>query len=476
MGFRVQPLPIDIPADDPFRNDLLDRRESAEVLTHLLASIEGPCVLAVDAAWGSGKTTFLDMWSQHLRNKGFPVAGFNAWETDFSEDPFIALSTELTEGIESGLDDSLAKKVAETKAMAGKVIRHVVPATIRLATSGVLDIDQLLKAEERLSTYRKAKDSLGDFKAALGKMATALAEARDGLPLIVMIDELDRCRPSYAVELLEIAKHLFSVDRIVFVLAVNRAQLSHSAKALYGHNFDANEYLKRFIDLDFQLPFPDRGEFISVAFERTGITSYFERIRVNESMGNYDIVYDMLKLFFNVPKLNLRQISQSIHRIGLVMASLSHDERALALGTTTALILRTFDTRLCWEFSIGEKTDLEVIDGMFRYIGEDSFLGVYDRILFETVIIFGYLEISGVDVRGKQNLNSPLLNRYHEAVNAAVDDGGASDRYLQHARGVTKFVQDMSKGHLRGRVGFKDSVHRIELLSPGLISASPTEY
>ena len=100
MGFRVQPPPIDIPEDDPFSNDLLDRRESAEVLTHLLASIEGPCVLAVDAAWGNGKTTFLGMWSQHLRNEGFPVVGFNAWETDFSEDPFIALSTELTEGLD----------------------------------------------------------------------------------------------------------------------------------------------------------------------------------------------------------------------------------------------------------------------------------------------------------------------------------------------------------------------------------------
>ena len=143
---------------------------------------------------------------QHLRNEGFPVAGFNAWETDFSEDPFIALSTELTEGLEFGLDGSLAEKVADTKAVAGKVIRHVVPAAIRVATSGVLDIDRLLKAEERLSTYRKAKGSLDDFKAALGDMAAALAEARGGRPLIVTIDELDRCRPSYAVELLEVAE------------------------------------------------------------------------------------------------------------------------------------------------------------------------------------------------------------------------------------------------------------------------------
>ena len=476
MGFRVQPPPIDIPADDPFRNDLLDRRESAEVLTHLLASIEGPCVLAVDAAWGNGKTTFLDMWSQHLCNEGFPVAGFNAWETDFSEDPFIALSTELTEGLEVGLDGSLAKKVADTKAVAGKVIRHVVPAAIRVATSGVLDIDQLLKAEERLSTYRKAKGSLDDFKAALGDMATALAEARDGLPLIVMIDELDRCRPSYAVELLEVAKHLFAVDGIVFVLAVNRAQLSHSVKALYGHEFDANEYLKRFIDLDFQLPFPDREKFVSAALEHMDIRTYFERTKDKESKGDHSLVRDIFMLFSSVSKINLRQVSQAAHRIGLVLASLASNERTFALGTVVALILRTLDDRMYRDFTLGEKTDLEIVDSLFSHVGEDWLLGKHDRILFEATIIIGYMEILGVDMVWQQKLDSPLLNRYREAINAVESDGSTEDKYLQHARGVVELIRSMSMGYLRGGgIGFKHSVRRIELLSPGLMGDPPSE-
>ena len=49
-----------------------------------------------------------------------------------------------------------------------------------------------------------------------------------------MVDELDRCRPSYAVELPEVVKHLFTVDGVVFVIAVNRAELTHSIRALYG--------------------------------------------------------------------------------------------------------------------------------------------------------------------------------------------------------------------------------------------------
>ena len=89
MGIRVQPLDIDIPAEDPFTNDLLGRKEAVEILTNILRSIEGPCVLAVDGAWGAGKTTFLKILSRYLRNHRIPIIEFNAWETDFAGDPFL---------------------------------------------------------------------------------------------------------------------------------------------------------------------------------------------------------------------------------------------------------------------------------------------------------------------------------------------------------------------------------------------------
>ena len=106
MGIRVQPLEVAVPKGDPFEYDLLDRKESADTLTSLIGSLEGPCVMGIDAPWGAGKTTFLEMWAQHMHNEGFPVVEFNAWETDFSQDPFIALATELEKGlgVEPGKD------------------------------------------------------------------------------------------------------------------------------------------------------------------------------------------------------------------------------------------------------------------------------------------------------------------------------------------------------------------------------------
>ena len=248
MGIRVQPVDIEVPEQDPFQNDLLDRKEPVRVLASLLRSIEGPCVLAVDGAWGAGKTTFLNILSIHLRRNDFRVVKFNAWETDFADDPFLALSQELTQHLRKGAPGTLQGRLDEVKIAAKEVVRRAIPGAIRLATASLLDVAPLLEketgqalasyAQSRLDNYLEARKSLRAFKESLEKLATELAGANNDLPLVVVIDELDRCRPSYAVELLETAKHLFTVDRVVFVLALNRVELAHSVRAVYGGGFE----------------------------------------------------------------------------------------------------------------------------------------------------------------------------------------------------------------------------------------------
>ena len=102
--------------------------------------------------------------------------------------------------------------------------------------------DNLAKEQ---SGYQKARSAIRDFRTILQEMAISLAESNENRPLVVVINELDRCRPTYAAKLLEVAKHLFAVDNIVFVLAVNRDQLDHSIRGLYGSEFDAKGYLRR---------------------------------------------------------------------------------------------------------------------------------------------------------------------------------------------------------------------------------------
>ena len=95
MTIRIQPRDIEIPKGDPFKYDLLEREEPIRVLTSLIASLEGSCVMSIDSSWGNGKTTFLRLWEQYLLDSDFLVIKFSAWETDFASDPLIALSKEL---------------------------------------------------------------------------------------------------------------------------------------------------------------------------------------------------------------------------------------------------------------------------------------------------------------------------------------------------------------------------------------------
>ena len=498
MGIRVQPREIEIPADDPFKNDLLGRREAVDTLTCLVGNLDGPCAIAVDAAWGFGKTTFLSMWSQHLRNREFPVLTFNAWETDFSDDPFLTLSTELTEGLQSSETKLPGEMIEKLKGASQEVLRWVVPSVIRFAASQVPLIGAQLSdgaaafAEERLSRYSKSRTSVERFRTVLANMATALSETNGNRPLMVLIDELDRCRPSYAVELLEVVKHLFSVNRIVFVMAVNCDQLAHSVKVLYGNDFDADGYLRRFFDVDFKLPAPERQAFIEAQLQATGIYDYFDQVAGPESysLNTYApnasarrrtgrTLLSVLFLFFGASDLSLRSVSQAIHRLGLLYASLRDDQVDHGMATTVALIIRTIDPKLYDRFIAGEASDGDVVDTIFDRPGLKTLRYDDPVASFEAAVIMAGLEDEIVKKPQLDTIHSPLWDRYsnwdrsdRKQFEEKESEDVAHLAETKHAKKVTGIVERMIQQG-SGVIGFGHAVRRLELLSAALIDNQP---
>ena len=470
MGIRIQPQEMEVPEDDPFKYDLLDRKEPVEILTHLVGSIEGPCVLAVNAAWGTGKTTFLRIWAQYLRNQGFPVIEFNAWETDFTEDPFVALSSELTDGLSKYTDDPLPEKVAAAKNAAKEVIKRAIPSIIRVATAGILDLSSLTEkeigqffasyAQERLAGYQEARKSIQNFRTVLQDMASTLAESSQNRPLVVVIDELDRCRPSYAVELLEVAKHLFSVNYIVFVLAINRSELAHSIRSLYGSDFDGDGYLRRFFDIDLQLPDPEREKFINALLEAIHIDQFFTRMHMHgrESQLEHD-AFKLLRVFLVKSDLSLRIIAQAIHRLGLMLASLRSDQPPFIILVVVVLILRMINSDLLHQFVHGEVSDKDVADALSKQPWTKMLHQTDEWGLLMAAIIAGAHEIG---------IQSALLQRYRDLANKKTSDNTTPDQAQQHAENVIRTAQDFCQGY-GSRVGFLQSVQRLELLSPDLL-------
>lgn len=506
MGIRIQPKEIEVPEDDPFKHDLLGREKPVEILTHLIGSVEGPCVLAIDAAWGTGKTTFIRMWSQYLRNENFPVIEFNAWENDFAGDPFVALSAELTDGLNKYTDKGkpLAQKIDTTKKAAAEVLRRAAPGVLRVATAGILDVSPLIEkeigqalasyAEERLSKYQETKDSVKAFKKSLKEIACELMKPRDGQPgrpLVVIIDELDRCRPSYAVELLEVAKHLFAVDNIIFVLAVNRSQLAHSIRVLYGSDFDAEGYLRRFFDLDFQLPDPGqqdfqppdpgqqvltngRHKFIDALLKETHIETHIDHYFNTCSIFRY--AHPLLWVFLGAPSVSLRRVEQAIHRLGLVFASLPRDQQTLdsgrwprlMLAAVIALIMRTLDVDRYREFIHGELSDEEMIKLVYSWPGAEALQQEYAHVKasIEATIIIAYQEITN---------SSILFQKYHDPKNAQNLN---ASRYRErppedHEEKLRDQINHL--WNMRNGIGFMDIVQRLELLSPDFLNEGSSD-
>ena len=459
MSQRIQPREIEIPEHNPFENDLLERKESIEVLTHLIGSFDGPCVIAVDAPWGHGKTTFLKIWDEYLRSREFRTIEFNAWETDYSKDPFVTLSSELVAGFERYKDDSTAKKIADhAKDISAIFLPHILSAAIPGPAGNIIGA----YVGDRITAYRETQNSVKEFTQTL-QDAVIQEYKNTNKPLIIIIDELDRCRPSYAIELLEVAKHVFAVDHIVFVLAVNRSQLSHSVKALYGNKFDAYGYLRRFFDVDFRLPDPSREKFIGKSLSDIRLESYFERTGEHNVQGQFITPRKILSQFFDSPALDLRTITQAIHHLGIVFASLRSDQRSFALSAVVALIIRTIESETYHRFIRGVADDVEVVDALFNKPWTKDLRQYHDGSLIEATIIVGGVELSDNPFAEFENIDSPLLTRYKNIL-----DEGESHRDFNHAKNVIQRVQNfMAPGP--SYVGFEYSVQRIELLSPSLI-------
>ena len=377
------------------------------------------------------------------------------------------LSVELTDGLKQHADGAIVDDVIQGAIEVGRILT---PGLFRLGL-GIVPGGELMGSEigkliesygkARFSAYTEARDSVKSFRKNLKALAKKVSEEHDNNPALIMIDELDRCRPSYAVELLEVAKHLFSVDRIIFVLAVNRAELSHSVKALYGQDFDANGYLKRFIDIDFLLPTPNRDHFIADVLDRTNIDHYFKRTKDPEAVrGGKQFIETLLCSNFQTNTISLRQISQAIHRIGLVLASLPDNKKALLWATAVAVIVRTMDEDLYHRFRMGKATDMEVVDKIFPGKENSIQLKELQRRQCEIAIMLGYQELSGQP--------SPLLQRYLDLKTSEDPENDASRVYREHVELVVDQMDRVRQAFDFRGAGFRFAISRIELFSDEL--------
>lgn len=274
MRIVIPPQSIEI--TDGFKSelDLFKRKPFGESLTRLVTRSQGDLVIALDGRWGEGKSTFIKMWQGHLTEAGVPSIYIDAFENDYSDDAFISIASAITSYVEANGDT--AAKTSAFKESAKKVgvqlLSWGAKVAIKAATLGALEkadleslteigddvatsasdaVSELIK--DRLSAHAKQAAVISTFKSELSLIPSKLKGNVSGR-LVIVIDELDRCKPTFSVEVLEKIKHFFSVPNIVFVLVMNKEQLEESIRSVYGANIDAHTYLQKFINIETTLP------------------------------------------------------------------------------------------------------------------------------------------------------------------------------------------------------------------------------
>ena len=271
MKLLLAPRPPVIGDADGFdTSDIFHAKGVGERLASIVGDVEGHAVIVLDGPWGSGKSVFAKQWASLLRQRGHAVVYFDAFEHDHLDDAFFPLFGQLLDASDSG-----GSRFESARASLIKQATPVVKAMPRIAGDMALragvgisladlrqhvgdvtdaeadDVEVLIK--ESLKQASAQVECVSGFRKAL---AAAVSEARDGeqgkAPLVFVIDELDRCRPSYALNVLERIKHLFAVDGICFVLVTHLEELAAMVKQAYGLE-DADRYLDKFFQLRFDI-------------------------------------------------------------------------------------------------------------------------------------------------------------------------------------------------------------------------------
>ena len=307
------------------------------------------------------------MWTQHLKNEGYQCITFNAWENDFVEDPLAALigviNPQLLEAKPKAKKE-LGKLYEKTKDVGVHLLKRGIPVGLKIVTLGALDTDKEYEAvaaalseqlgKDLIDNYQKQTDAVKDFKAALAEYASKysnpLGDAK-AKPLIFVIDELDRCKPSFAIELLERIKHFFSIPGIVFILAYDKTQLGSALKTVYGHELETDGYLRRFVDLEFMLPKPENKAFVRMLFNKYDLNGYFDKGTIAERATEKNLLINLFSKLFTIFDFSLRKQEQCFIQLSIAVHTTPHNFLLFPFLLSSMIVLKAADSSLYYKFT-----------------------------------------------------------------------------------------------------------------------------
>ena len=384
----------------PWGDDLLNRQTVAKYSTDVVGSITQPFSIAVYSPYGTGKTFFLERWRTDLQNAGNLTIKFNAWANDFSNDPFLAFISEFNKEIRAEFERNEipykgkdlvqgAKKLAVSE-----FFPLVLRALLRKATDNAT-ADELLsllggKAEDVTQTIGRAVEAsleqqdtmastIAEFKCTMQKFVQRCSNKTNTERIIVLVDEMDRCRPDFAINLIEAVKHFFNVEGVVFVFFLAETQMHSCVRSVFGPLVDVDGYLRRFFDWRVRLPRVDNLVHAKSAARKFGLDN-LEKLSRGDVNGDLNHMCMCVSIFSDTLELSLREQEQIFTEINLAVRSLSDNQAALSTTLASFAALRQRYAKDL-ELAISNKKDrkrlLLVLDDHFEAAESEHWLNFF---------------------------------------------------------------------------------------------------
>ena len=297
-------------------HDFLNRKADAENIKQILNAYSDGLTMSINSQWGNGKTWFLKNFEKYIETD-HTVIYYNIWENELLDDPFGSFFSHIYNHLKTNDNDVKNQDDKEKLLEFGKKIaRYGLPVLARLFLSKYVDINQVGEilisslesfdkfVDETITDNTEKKQNIENFKNSLEEYASKLATS--GKPLVIMIDELDRCSPIYAIRFLETLKHFFQINNIIYILAIDKTSLCDFIKHHYGVHTNTSGYLRKIINIQYELRIPNTPNWKLLLEDKEYA---YEDTKIFGSV-DYNYGKEYLTWFIDLYKLSIRDIDR----------------------------------------------------------------------------------------------------------------------------------------------------------------------
>ena len=303
------------------RIDILNRECLIEELFNIVQSAsknQAYCPFAIEGTWGIGKTFILEKLEEKLElemnedtldNRYF-VFHYNCWKYDYYEEPAIAIVSALKDKVDKESCKELNGFIKDSWEVAKKTINTMAKEFVKnkIGIDLVQVYEDVKNAGEERGEQEKEFDALFAFNRTLNVVREQIEEMANYKTIVIVVDELDRCMPSYAIKTLERLHHMFDgIDNVIVIVAVDSVQLEQSVREIYGESVDTERYLKKFISFKYQIGVGETQKSVIQKFQ-----DYFQ------AFSNYSEIEETLIKFLQLSQLDIRTTEKLMEKCKLV--------------------------------------------------------------------------------------------------------------------------------------------------------------